>query len=85
METLQGLPREVLEKAVQLDGAQKKIFLSLFMLGKPAKPSEIAERLSLARAYVHMRLIQLEQLHFVRKIQERSRRGRCFVKFEVVL
>ena len=73
-------PKKVLEKAVKLKDPLKRIYLVLYSCGKPTTPTEIAEELNHARAYVHMRLCQLESMG----LAKRSREGRR-VKFEAVL
>jgi len=72
------LPRPVLEQAVKLRDPLKKIYLTLFQLGKPSTPKEIAKEAGHARAHVHMRMMELESLGIVK----RSYEGRN-VKFEV--
>ena len=53
------LPREILEKAVTLRNSVRKIYLTLYTVGKPSTSSEIAELVNQARAHVNMRLQQL--------------------------
>jgi len=76
---IENLPRPVLEQAVKLSDPLQKVYLILFQLGKPSTPKEIANLLGHARAYVHMRLMELEG----RGIVKRSREGRN-IKFEVI-
>jgi DNA-binding MarR family transcriptional regulator len=73
------IPRAILEKAIQLDNSLKRIFLCLYCCTKPVMAIEVAQKVGLARAYVHMRLIQLERMGYVK----RSREGRK-VKFKVI-
>jgi len=73
------LPRHVLEQAVKLRDSPKKIYLTLFQLGKPSTPTEIAKEVDHARAHVHMRLMELEQMGIVKRVRE----GRN-IKFEVI-
>ena len=72
------LPREILEKAVLLRDPHRQIFLVLFSHG-PSTASEIAQLVGHARAYVHMRLLQLVDMGLVKA----RRQGRRVV-FEVV-
>jgi predicted transcriptional regulator len=53
------LPREILEKAVQLRNCQRNIFIALYSKGKPSSAQEIANLVGVERAYAHMRLLQL--------------------------
>ena len=76
---VEKLPRKVLENAVKLSDPLKKIYLTLHFFGEPTTPKEIAKKLGYARAYVHMRLCQLESMEFVRRIDHRRR-----VKFEAI-
>ncbi len=73
------LPRQVLETAVTLRDPLRKVYLTLFQLGKPSPTKIIAEEVGFARAYVHMRLIELEE----KGIVKRHRKGRL-IKFEVI-
>ena len=73
------LPRQVLEIAVMLRDPLRKVYLTLFQLGKPSSTKIIAEEVGFARAYIHMRLIELEE----RKLVKRSKEGRI-IKFEVI-
>jgi len=60
------LPKEILEKAVQLRDPLKDIYIALYTLGKPSTAKEIAEFTGKARAYVNMRLNQLTDMSLVR-------------------
>jgi len=73
------LPREILEKAVQLRDPLKTFFITLYTAGKPCTATEIAQLTGKARAYVSMRLNQLETMHLV----ESYRKGR-FKLFKVI-
>jgi len=73
------LPRSVLEQAVKLRDPLKKIYLTLFLLGKPSSSKEIAKEVGYVRAYTNMRLIELNDMGIVKRI----RKGRN-VKFEVI-
>jgi len=76
---VENLPRKVLETAVKLNDPLKKIYITLYSCGEPATPKEIAEKLGYGRAYVHMRLCQLESMDLAKRIDEKRR-----VKFEVI-
>lgn len=69
-----------LEKVVNLKETTKKVYMALYSFGEPATALEIAEPFGLARAYVSMRLNQLESMGLVK----RSKAGHN-VLFEVVL
>lgn len=74
------IPRRFLEKVVRLKDPVKRSYTALYSYGKPATALEIAEPLGCARAYVSMRLNQLEAMGLVK----RSKAGKK-VLFEVVL
>ena len=76
---VEKLPRKVLENAVKLNDTVKKIYITLYCCGEPITPIEIATKLGYARAYVHMRLCQLECMGLVKRIDDEKR-----VKFEVI-
>ena len=76
---IENLPRPVLEKAIMLSDPLRNVYLTLFQLGKPSSAKEIAEQVCHARAYIHMRLIELEQMKMVKRVRE----GRN-IKFEVI-
>lgn len=78
--SVSDLPREILEVAVELRDPLKNVYLTLYRLGKPSSPREVADRLGHARAYVHMRLNQLLDLGMV--VRRKGVRGR--VEFEIV-
>lgn len=63
------LPREILEKAVNLRNAVRTIFIALYSIGKPVTAQEIAQIVGHARAYVNMRLNQLEDMGLVKSKQ----------------
>jgi DNA-binding transcriptional regulator GbsR (MarR family) len=76
---VEKLPRKVLETAVKLNDPLKKIYITLYFCGEPATPKEIAKKLGYARAYVHMRLCQLESMDLVKRVDDRRR-----VKFAAI-
>ncbi|MGD9131616.1 MAG: hypothetical protein PVH73_08620 [Candidatus Bathyarchaeota archaeon] len=76
---IEKLPRRVLETAVKLSDPLKKIYITLYSYGEPATPEEIAKKLGHARAYVHMRLCQLESMDLAKRVDEKRR-----VKFEAI-
>jgi predicted transcriptional regulator len=78
MMKVEKLPREILEKAVQLRNHHRVIFIALYSLGEPATAQQIAQLVGHKRPYVHMRLIELVERGLVRSWRE----GRT-VKFEV--
>jgi DNA-binding transcriptional regulator GbsR (MarR family) len=63
------LPREILLKAVKLRNAVRTIFIALYSIGKPVTAQEIAKIVGHARAYVNMRLNQLEDMGLVKSKQ----------------
>ena len=73
------LPRKVLENAVKLSDTLKKIYITLYFCEEPTTPKEIARKLGFARAYVHMRLCQLESMGLVKRFDADKR-----VKFEAI-
>jgi len=68
---VEKLPRKVLETAVKLNDPLKKIYITLYSYQKPATPKEIAKKLGYARAYVHMRLCQLESMDLAKRTDEK--------------
>ena len=76
---VEKLPRKVLETAVKLNDTLKKIYITLYCCEEPTTPKEIANKLGYARAYVHMRLCQLEYMDLAKRIEEEKR-----VKFEAI-
>lgn len=70
MTTKIELPREVLEKAFNLRNAVRTIFIALYSVGKPSTSDEIAKIVGHARAYVNMRLNQLEDMGLVKSYPE---------------
>jgi DNA-binding transcriptional regulator GbsR (MarR family) len=66
------LPREILEKAVQLRDSLKNVFITLYTAGKPCTATEIAQLTGKARAYTCMRLNQLVDM----KLVETQKKGR---------
>jgi len=73
------LPREVLEKAVMLADPLRKIYLELYRCKGETSPAELAEKVGFARAYVNMRLRQLEALGYVKSSHKGKR-----VMFEAI-
>lgn len=65
MSTPAELPKEVLQKAISLRNAVKTVYLALYAAGKPSTADEIAKIVGHARAYVNMRLNQLEDMGMV--------------------
>ena len=76
---IEKLPRKALETAVKLNDTLKKIYITLYFCEEPTTPKEIAKKLGYARAYVHMRLCQLECMGLTKRIEEEKR-----VKFETI-
>lgn len=76
---VEKLPRKVLENAVKLSDTLKKIYITLYFCDEPTTPKEIARKLGFARAYVHMRLCQLESMGLVKRFDDEKR-----VKFEAI-
>ena len=72
------LPRKILERAVTLRDTHREIYLALYSRG-PSTATEIAELVGHARAYVHMRLLQLVDMGLVKA----RRQGRKVI-FEVI-
>ena len=60
------LPRWVLERAVNLRNAVRAIFIELATSEKPITADEIAVKVGHARAYVNMRLNQLEDMGYIK-------------------
>ncbi len=59
------LPREILEKAVDLRNSVRRIYIALYNNGKPSTSTEIAQLVGQARAHVNMRLQQLVDMRLV--------------------
>ena len=70
---VEKLPRNVLETGVRLNDPLKKIYITLYCQKEPTTPKEIAKTLGYARAYVHMRLCQLESMGLVKRIEDTKR------------
>lgn len=70
---VEKLPRGVLETAVKLNDTLKKIYITLYCKKQPTTPKDIAKTLGYARAYVHMRLCQLESMGLVKRIEDEKR------------
>ena len=64
---VEKLPRNVLETAIKLNDPLKNIYIILYCFGEPTAPKEIAKKLGHARAYIHMRLCQLESMGLAKK------------------
>lgn len=77
---MSDIPKPILEKAVKINGAMKRAYLALYRACEPVTPDEIARKLGHERAYIHMRLNQLELMGYVK----RTREGRN-VKFQVII
>ena len=73
------LPRKVLENAVELNDTLRKIYITLYSCGEPKTPEEIAKKLGYARAYVHMRLCQLEYMDLAKRVDEQRK-----VRFQAI-
>ena len=59
------LPREILEKAIDLRNSIRRIYIALYTKGEPSTSTEIAHLVSQARAHVNMRLQQLVDMGLV--------------------
>ena len=70
---VENLPRKVLETAVKLNDPLKKIYIALYCNDEPTTPKEIAKKLGYARAYVHMRLCQLESMNLVKRLDQKRK------------
>jgi len=79
MVDVEKMPRNVLGTAVKLNDPLKKIYVTLYFCIEPATPKNVAKKLGFARAYVHMRLCQLESMGLVKRIHDEKR-----VKFEPI-
>ena len=69
---VEELPREILEKAVQLRNHHRTIFIALYSHG-PATARQVAELVGHKRAYVHMRLLELVDRGLVKSRREGRR------------
>ncbi|MGD2066387.1 MAG: hypothetical protein PVI43_04355 [Candidatus Bathyarchaeota archaeon] len=76
---VEKLPRKVLENAVKLNDSLRKIYITLYSCGEPKTPEEIANKVGYARAYVHMRLCQLEYLDLAKRVDEQRK-----VRFQAI-
>lgn len=63
---LNELPKEIMEKALNLRNSVRTIYIALYASGKPSSSVEIALKVGHARAYVNMRLQQLADRNLVR-------------------
>lgn len=70
MTTKIELPRDILEKAVNLRNAVRLIFIELYLAGKPMTADQIALLVKHARPYVNMRLNQLEDMGLIKSSHE---------------
>lgn len=70
MTTQKDLPKEILEKAVKLRNAVRQIFIDLYCFGEPKSAEDVAKNVGHARAYVNMRLNQLEDMGLVKSHKE---------------
>jgi DNA-binding response OmpR family regulator len=61
------IPKPFLERVVTLKESTKRVYIALYSYRKPATALEIAAPLDLARAYVSMRLNQLELMGLVKR------------------
>jgi DNA-binding transcriptional regulator GbsR (MarR family) len=59
------LPRDILEKAIQLRDSLKTVFIALYSTGKPCTATEVAQLAGKTRAYTCMRLNQLVDMKLV--------------------
>lgn len=66
MTTKIELPKEILEKAVNLRNSVRTIFIEVYIAGKPLTADEISKKVQHARAYVNMRLNQLEDMGYIK-------------------
>lgn len=70
MTTKIELPRNILEKALNLRNSMRTIYIELFMASKPISADDIAKIVSHTRAYVNMRLNQLEDMGYIKHIHD---------------
>ena len=74
------MPRNVLETSVKLNDPLKKIYVTSYFFREPATPKKkVVKKLGFARAYVHIRLCQLESMGLVKRIHDGKR-----VKFDPI-
>lgn len=66
--TTSDLPKEILERAVNLRNALRLIFIELYRARKALSADEVASIVGHERAYVNMRLNQLEDMGYVKSI-----------------
>jgi DNA-binding transcriptional regulator GbsR (MarR family) len=64
------LPKEILENAVNLRNAVRLIYIELYLAGKPTSADDVAKLVHHARAYVNMRLNQLEDMGKIKSIHD---------------
>lgn len=60
------LPVEIMTKALKLRNSVRGIYITLFIIGRPACSVEVAKEVRHARAYVNMSLQELVDLGYVR-------------------
>jgi DNA-binding transcriptional regulator GbsR (MarR family) len=70
------LPREILEKAIDLRNSIRRIYIALYAKGEPSTSTEIAQLVGQARSHVNMRLQQLVDMGLVSV--ERKERKKYF-------
>ena len=70
---VEKLPRNVLENAVKLNDSLKRIYITLYSCEEPSTPKELAKKVGYARAYVHMRLCQLESMGLAKRTHKHKR------------
>lgn len=76
---VEKIPRKILERAVTLRDPYRDIYLVLYELARPSTAREVAQQVGHARAYVHMRLLELKERGLVKvSYEERT------AKFEVI-
>ena len=68
--TTAQLPKAILEKAVHLRNAVRTIYIELYLARKPLDAEDIAKLVHHARAYVNMRLNQLEDMGYVKSVHD---------------
>ena len=73
------LPRKVLENAVELNDILRKIYITIYCCGEPKTPEDIAKKLGYPRAYVHMRLCQLEYMDLAKRVDDQRK-----VRFQAI-
>lgn len=64
-EVIGKLPKEIMEKALTLRNSVRTIFIELYVANKPLSADDLAKVVGHARAYVNMRLNQLEDMGYI--------------------